>query len=72
MCAYECTAKTVDRAHVMKCDSMGNTSSRKVYVIPLCTSHNRSKSDATIHVKRIPQFLFLWFNSFLTFIMLGI
>ena len=49
--AYGCTTNTVDRAHVMKCDCKGNLASRKKYIIPLCATHNRSKSDEPIHVK---------------------
>lgn len=55
--AYGCKATTVDRAHVMKCDVNGVISSKKVYIIPLCYAHNRSRSDEPIHVKDSTVFI---------------
>lgn len=41
----------------MKCDYEGNLDSRKKYVIPLCTTHNRSRSDKPIIPKDSTVFL---------------
>lgn len=45
-----CTNKAIDIAHVRKCDKGGNLLSQKVYVVPMCTQHNRSKTDSPLEL----------------------
>lgn len=52
-----CTKSGCDRGHVRKCDSEGNYISRQVYIIPLCTKHNRSKTDEVLEVKAGTNFV---------------
>lgn len=55
--AYGCTETKTDRAHVRKCDSLGRITNFSVYVIPLCSIHNRSRTDEPIHVKDTTDFI---------------
>lgn len=51
-----CSEDGTDRAHVRKCNSSGVLINNRVYVIPMCMTHNRSKSDEPFEVKPETEF----------------
>ena len=56
-CVKGCFQIATDRAHVRKCKYNGEFISRDVYVVPMCTTHNRSKSDEVFEVKDDTNFV---------------
>lgn len=56
-CVKNCFQSATDRAHVRKCYPNGEFISRDIYVVPMCTTHNRSKSDDVFEAKDDTNFV---------------
>lgn len=52
-----CSEPGCDRGHVYKCHADGELISRKIYIIPMCTEHNRSKTDEALEVTESTVFI---------------
>ncbi len=57
-CAVKgCTNPASDESHVRKCKANGELLSHNIYVVKMCTTHNRSKTDDVLELNAdiIPQ-----------------
>lgn len=50
-CVKGCLNPAEDRAHVRICNQFGKIRNMTVYVVPMCTKHNRSKGDAPLEIR---------------------
>lgn len=55
-CVKNCNNDATDRAHIRKFNKNGEYSNRTVYIVPMCTEHNRSRTDKVFEVKENTPF----------------
>lgn len=56
-CVKNCNKDATDRVHVRKCNKDGHYNKMTVYIVPMCETHNRSKTDDVLEVKTDTVFI---------------